>query len=235
MPKHRINAIIAMLVIFIPLFAFLLLKMGGNPKFTPVLKMYDIAQSGDTLYRTLPDTLTLYDVNQTPITRENLKGTVWLIHFINPESTDSVIKLNDRVACGNIQNQFYDNVYDADFIKILTITTSPVSKETLQSFYRNMKVKPEKWVIATASKTEVWKLAKTHFKLPEFNGQDTTAAPFAVAHAVMLDKEGYVRGFYDKYDNANYGTYDVTELGVRGMRTIVEDIRALVTTEYHNK
>ncbi len=236
MPKHRINAIIALMIIIMPLAAFFLLKLGGNPKFKPVLKVYDISEKGDTLLRRLPDSLLFYDVHGSTFTRSDMQGKVWLIHFITPESADSVIRLKDKVACGNIENEFYDNVFDADYIKILTVTTSPVSNETLQAFYRKMNVKPEKWVIVTGSKSEIWKLGKTHLKLPEFNGLDTTTtSPFAVTHAVMVDKEGYIRGFYDKYDNANYGFYDVTELGVRGMRTIVEDIRALVTMEYMPK
>lgn len=235
MPKHRINAIIALMIIIMPLAAFLLLKAGGNPKFKPVLKVFDVSGSGDTILRRLPDSLLFYDVHNTPFTRSSMQDKVWLIHFITPESVDSVIKLKNSVACGNIENEFYHNVFDAEYIKILAVTTSPVSSETLQEFYRKMKVRPEKWVAVTGSRAEIWKLGKTHLKLPDFNGQDTTAAPFAVTHAVMVDKQGFVRGFYDKYDNANYGFYDVTELGVRGMRTIVEDIRALVTSEYMPK
>ncbi len=236
MPRHRINAIIALMVIVTPVVAFLLLRLGGSPKFKSVLKVYDISSSGDTIIRRLPDSLRFTDAFGKPFTREDMKETIWLIHFFNPETQDSLTRLKDMVAFGNLEKEFYHNTYDAPFIRMLAVSTVPVSPESLHNFYqKNSEIKPQKWVLVSGDKETVWRVGKTQFKLPDFNDKDTTAKGFAVTQAVLVDKDGEVRGYYDKYDHTNKGYYDATELGIGGMRTLVEDIRALVTTEYTSK
>jgi protein SCO1/2 len=232
-PNQR-QAILAILVLLLPLLVYTFFRNFSRQIFKPVAYAYDLAANGDTIYYTVPN-FTLMDEKGQPFTQENLQGGLHLITFFTPNPQDSLTAIIQKVAAGNIQYDFYDNAEKLPFVKVLFISTTPLSPAALKSLRATQTVEPERWIFASGSRETVWKLAKESFHLPEFEGKDTTAAPFAVAHAVLVDKKGRVRGFWDKYDKVLKNNYETTQAGIRGTTTLKEDLRAILMTEYKDE
>lgn len=230
MKNGKIQVFIALSMFVVPLLAYVYFRTFTKQVYTPVLKMYEVSAAGDTNYYKLPN-FTLTDQDGNRFTQENMKGNIYLVSFF-PPIQDSILRVITAVANGNIKKEFYDNADKADFIKVLSISNSPTTQALLQSYPTKLKVDSKKWTFATGDKATVWNLAKNSFHLPEFEGKDTTAQAFAVPNVVLVDKNGFVRGYWDKYDKRNRGCYEATQLGINGMKTLSEDLLALLISEY---
>lgn len=230
MPENKKYALLALALFVVPLLIYAFMRVFSYQVFKPVLRMYEVGVQGDTTYYGLPK-FHFTDAEGKPFTDEEAKGNVYVFQFFSP-APDSFQRVVTNVAQGNLKDDFYENILDADFIKIVSIATEPVAPEQLRAFPEQLKVKPEKWKFVSGSKSEVWKLAKDAFRLPEFQGKDSTSSPFPMPNVVITDEAGRVLGYYDKYDNVNKGYYDASQKGINGTRTMNEDIRALLTSEY---
>lgn len=230
MKSGRFQAMIALSMFVVPLLVYVYFRTFTTQIFTPVVKAYSIEENGDTAYYKTPE-FSFIDQDGKTFTQENMKGNIYLITFFPPKQ-DSIMRVVTAVANGNIKQEFYDNVAKADFIKVLSISTEPTTQVILKENIKKLGVNTNKWTFATGDKASVWKLAKEAYHLPEFEGKDTSVQAFAVPNVVLIDKEGYVRGFWDKYDKKMRACYDATQLGINGTRTLNEDLRALLMTEY---
>lgn len=233
MKSGRFQAMIALAMFVVPLLAYVYFRTFTKQIFNPVIKPYSIATNGDTVYYKTPK-FSLIDQDGKPFTDENMKGNIYLISFFPPKQ-DSIMRVITAVANGNLKKEFYDNASDANFIKVLSIASEPTTQAVLQENSKKLEINAQKWTFATGDKATVWKIAKEAYHLPEFEGKDTSAQAFAVPNVVLIDKEGYVRGFWDKYDKKIRACYDATQLGINGTRTLNEDLRALLMTEYPTK
>jgi protein SCO1 len=95
--------------------------------------------------------------------------------------------------------------------QILSFTVDP-EKDTpdrLAEYALNKGVKTDKWKFLTGEKDSLYNLAINFFKLPAIDmGTDSQPEPFVHSERfILLDKEGFIRGYYDGTD-----TFSVNKL-----------------------
>jgi protein SCO1/2 len=87
---------------------------------------------------------------------------------------------------------------------ILSFTVDPETDTpaTMVQYASNIGVKTGKWKFLTGTKDSLYHLATQFFKLPAID-LGTASAPEPFVHSerfVLLDKEGFIRGYYDGTD-----------------------------------
>ncbi len=230
MNNGPIKAIILSLLIAFPLALYFFARGCTTQVFKPVHKAFVLSSTGDTTYLKMPETFALYDAKGGIITADSLKGKICLFIFFPPKA-DSTTMVVSNVALGNLKETVYEITQDVPNFRMIAVATSPVEASVLANYQKKWAVPVEKWAFTSASKTDVWNLGKTAFQLPEFVGQDSTSSGFPCPNMVFIDKRGYVRGFFDKYNNGYKNYYQATQLGINGTRTLIEDFRALLMQE----
>lgn len=225
------KAIILSLLIALPLALYFFARGCTTQVFKPVHKAFVLDNQGDTTYLQMPSNFTLHDAKGGQITADSLKGKIFLMIFFPPKA-DSATMATSEVAFGNIKQDVYEIARDVPDFRIIAVATSPTDSSLLASYQKKWEVPIEEWAFTTASKTDVITLGQTAFHLPEFVGQDTASFGFPCSSIVFVDKKGFVRGYYDKYDNNYKNYYQATQLGINGTRTLIEDFRALLMQEY---
>ncbi len=91
--------------------------------------------------------------------------------------------------------------------QILSFTVDPETDDaaTLAEYAQLKGVKSNQWKFLTGSKDSLYALAINFFKLPAIDmGTDSLPEPFVHSERfVLLDKTGFIRGYYDGTDTAS--------------------------------
>jgi protein SCO1 len=94
---------------------------------------------------------------------------------------------------------------------MLSFTVDPEkdNTETLADYAKSKGVQTDKWKFLTGNKDSLYQLAIKFFKLPAIDmGNDSQTEPFVHSEKlILLDKSGFIRGYYDGTD-----TFSVNKL-----------------------
>ena len=205
-------------IIVVPLLIYTFLKVFTKPVFRHVNYLKVKTEMGDSAKAEMPDFL-LYDQDGKPFGKSQMKDKLYVVYFFSSQG-DTVVT---KVANGYLKEDVYENSERADFIRILAISTTSQKDAGayIQKTINKLEVKSPKWTWLTGSNKEIWNIAKNGLGVPEFQGTDSTVVPFTAQTVCLIDNKGFLRG-----------RYEITNPGIGGGRTLQEDIRTILSTEF---
>jgi len=224
MKRNQIQAAILIVIVAFPLGLYFFVKFFSTAHFERMPFQYSISASGDTIYHTMPE-LEFTDQNGHAFNSRQMLGDVYVVSFFDGSEEAHIPIKEDRLNPILLDNlkKIYDNAEDAPMVKLLTISTSPDtdSTEVLTSWSEFYGGDTDKWIFATTSIENVWKLGLETFSLKEFMERNRNRKPFTARAIALIDKSGQVRKYYE-------GTNDFSI-----EKQLFEDMRALLTIEYN--
>ena len=157
----------------------------------------------------LPD-FTLTERHGHQVSLADLKGKIWLADFIYTTCPGPCPLLSGSFAKLQTELAF------APDVRLVSISTDPEhdTPEVLEAYARRFQA-GDRWLFLSGDKTQIHALANQGFKLSVVEDR---GAPEPITHSTkfaLVDRQGYVRGFYDGTD-------------AEASRKLVDDIRKLL-------
>ena len=145
-----------------------------------------------TLINHLGDTVHLNDI----------QGKMIVIDFfftrcgsICPRLTKSMMQLQQSfLKGGNVRNKIDTNV-----VQFLSFTIDPAndSVATLKNYANRFGINSDNWWLLTGNRDSIYNFAFEELKVDKFSNEPVSPEFPHTARFVLLDKEHYVRGYYD--------------------------------------
>ncbi len=158
----------------------------------------------------------LTDQNGRPVSRDDLRGKVWVASFIFtrcatmcPQVSASMAELNKELP--------------ADGVMLVSFTVDPEhdTPAVLQEYGRRYGADPDRWRFLTGEQDKVYRLIRDGFFLAVEQNQGTARTTGnEVTHSprlVVVDKRGHIRGLFDgrKVNEAGQPVNDVPQVRQR--------------------
>ncbi|MFK7924758.1 MAG: SCO family protein [Bacteroidia bacterium] len=194
MAKISQTKIILSIVLGMPLVLVAFLYLFSNTVYHSVPYVYETQANGDSVIRSLPEQLTLYDLDGNEWTSENMKGKMLLINFFSARD-DSGSKRT--VLHGNLK-RIYDNVQweNKPNLRFLSISTGD-SLPDLKEYEPQMEdVDSQFWPIVYADRTAIYELMADALGNKRMMREGRDYEPFTDFYVALIDKEGKLRANY---------------------------------------
>jgi len=194
----RFNGKLALLlVILLPLSFYLFFEIKKNRTGIRLKKLPVLSQTP------LPDFNLIAHTNDT-ISKKNAEGKILVSDFfftrcrgICPRMSSNMKKLQDYLhRNANLQSQFM----------LLSHTVDPYydSLSVLNDYAQAYGADGKLWLLVTGDKKQLYDLAINFYKLPAFESPEDTLNPYTHSERfILIDKEGYIRGYYDGTDSVS--------------------------------
>ncbi len=237
--QKNIKAGILIAVLAIPALFYLFLKgVGENhyklPKMIPVIDStsgevkltknpnpkWDEPEM-DTVFHTIP-AWTLTDENARPFSSSSLKGKIYVADFFFTRCESICPKMSSELT--RLQDVFVDN----EDIQIVSFSVDPSNDtpEKLKQYAKEYDAVAGKWHFMTGTREQIYPLAIKGYYIPVADASEYDKAIKSpnetFIHSeklILVDKEGYIRGFYDGTDKKDV---DRLILEIRVLRKIYE-------------
>jgi protein SCO1/2 len=136
----------------------------------------------------------LQDQSGQPISRDVLKGHIWIADFIFTRCAGQCPMMSDRMA--KLATAFRDH----RLVKLVSFTVDPDwdTPQVLANYAKAYGASPDTWRFVTGTKEDIVRLCRDGFRLSVEEGAGTTDEP--ITHSVRLvlvDRDGNIRGYYD--------------------------------------
>lgn len=205
-----------LVVLLVPALLFIFLKLFGRNHFTlpryipridsttgaPLMRK-QINLKGeeivDTVFHNVPG-FSLTDQNGKLVDSSVVKGKIHVADFFFTRCGTICPKISSQLT--RVQDIFRDN----PDIVFLSFSVDPEhdSPQKLQDYARKYEAIPGKWYFLTGDKAQIYRLAQRGYFLPVVDHGVSYGKPDETfIHSeklVLVDKEGYIRGFYDGTD-----------------------------------
>jgi protein SCO1 len=163
-------------------------------------------------YKSVPD-FQLVERSGRPVTRDDLKGKVWVADFIFTTCSGPCPLISKRMS--DLQKR----VAARDGVRLVSITVDPENDtpDVLKKYADRFGASADRWLFLTGEKSTVRALITNGFTLTAEDG--TAPDSERVIHSTRLalvDKHGFIRGYYDG-------------VGDLGIDDLVRDIERLLT------
>lgn len=142
------------------------------------------------------DDFTLVDQTGKTFTKADLLGKPWIVNFV---FTRCVVQCP---ATCRMMMEFNQEIEDVD-LRIVTITVDPEHDDVrmMQSYAEIWGAQPERWLFATGTPEDVWKLIREGFKISAWEEVGTARVPgMEFAHdnnIIHVDATGKIVGRYN--------------------------------------
>ncbi len=237
--QKNIKAGILIAVLAIPALFYLFLKgVGENhyklPKMIPVIDStsgevkltknpnpkWDEPEM-DTVFHTIP-AWTLTDENARPFSSSSLKGKIYVADFFFTRCESICPKMSSELT--RLQDVFVNN----EDIQIVSFSVDPSNDtpEKLKQYAKEYDAVAGKWHFMTGTREQIYPLAIKGYYIPVADASEYDKAIKSpnetFIHSeklILVDKEGYIRGFYDGTDKKDV---DRLILEIRVLRKIYE-------------
>lgn len=237
--QKNIKAGILIAVLAIPALFYLFLKgVGENhyklPKMIPVIDStsgevkltknpnpkWDEPEM-DTVFHTIP-VWTLTDENARPFSSSSLKGKIYVADFFFTRCESICPKMSSELT--RLQDVFVNN----EDIQIVSFSVDPSNDtpEKLKQYAKEYDAVAGKWHFMTGTREQIYPLAIKGYYIPVADASEYDKAIKSpnetFIHSeklILVDKEGYIRGFYDGTDKKDV---DRLILEIRVLRKIYE-------------
>ena len=163
---------------------------------TPVDRARSGAEVNPPMMTALPGfSLTRQDGGE--VTLDHLRGKVWIADFVFTRCAGPCPMLTSRmaeIAGGLDQRSGWEGV------RLVTFTADPGhdTPAVLRGYARLAHADETRWLFLTGRREEVWRVIKDGFKLPVFDNAEDPMMPIAHSQKfVLVDRLGWVRGYYD--------------------------------------
>tara|TARA_B100001765_G_scaffold185852_1_gene130612 strand:- start:272 stop:898 length:627 start_codon:yes stop_codon:yes gene_type:complete len=154
----------------------------------------------------------LINQNNKEITRENLKGNIYVANFFFTSCPSICPKMTSNLKI--IEKKFINQ----NNFKIISHSVTPWidTPETLKSYEKNYNINGRMWNLVTGEKKLIYDLARNSYFAEENFGLINDENDFIHTELVFLiDKKSYIRGVYN-------GTLKIE------MKRLIEDISLLI-------
>lgn len=206
MSKNTTKVGILIVVLAVPAFIFVFLKMFGHNYFKLPYLMPEVDATGqvvmkgaDTVFHQIPK-FELIDQNGQKFSSEQTKGKIYIADFFFTRCGTTCPKLTTNLS--RVQSLFINDPN----ILIVSHSVDPKydSSAVLQKFAQKYDAKTGKWFFLTGDKKTIYDLAIKGYKLPAADASEydrnIKSIDETFIHSeklLLIDKEGYIRGIYD--------------------------------------
>lgn len=162
------------------------------------------AKTEDDVLNTVPE-FRLIERSGKELTREDLKGKIWIASFIFTRCCESCPQVTANLV--KLQSDFekYPDVVLVSF----SVDPEHDNIEILNTYAELKGAKPDRWLLATGDKEAIYRLCKETFfqAVHETEGKDRRPGN-EVTHGSRLgvvDRQGRLRGLYEARDTDKEG------------------------------
>lgn len=144
------------------------------------------------------------DQDGRPVNRDSLVGRIAIADFFFTTCPGICPKLSSSMQ--RVQKYLKSEPrIDADW-RLISHTVNPSidSVARLKEYGQIYDVDSSRWYLVTGDKNELYHLSTDFYKLPayDYSNDSTIAEPYTHSERlVLLDKKGYIRGYYDGTDS----------------------------------
>jgi protein SCO1 len=142
-------------------------------------------------YGTVPE-FRLTNQNGQPFGSSELKGKIWVADFIFTSCPGPCPLISSRMA--EMQRPLKDS--DVHLVS-LTVDPETDTPEVLREYAERLHAEPGRWDFLTGAVDTIYGLARDGFKLAVSDGADELGRPVHSTRAVLVDRRGTIRGYYD--------------------------------------
>jgi len=200
---------ILLIMLAIPVCIIIFLHSFGRNEYTlPVFyeNGLDVCHATTTPH-TIPD-FSFFSPVAGKISSDVLEDQITVVNFFDAACEDKCPAIFDALT--NLQDNFIHN----DQVKILSISTGLVLKDTLNAFVQKYKSDPAKWLYLMEKQAKVLDLARCGF------GLDDTAEGHSLDMVVLVDGEKRIRGYYNIVDPQEVDRLELEiRILLRGLKT----------------
>jgi len=121
-----------------------------------------------------------------------LSGKIWIADFIFTSCPGPCPIISTRM--GELQKPL-----EKTDVHLVSFTVDP-EKDTpvvLRYYAQKLNARPERWDFLTGSRATIYSLSRDGFKLGIANDGDEAGIPVHSTRAVLVDRRGAIRGYYD--------------------------------------
>lgn len=206
MSKNTAKVGILIVILAVPTFIFVFLKLFGQNYYKLPYLMPEIDATGqvvmkgvDTVFHQIP-AFDLIDQNGQPFSSAKTKGKIYVADFFFTRCGTICPKLSTNLT--RVQSLFANDPN----ILIVSHSVDPKhdSSAVLQKYAQKYDVKSGKWFLLTGDKKAIYDLAIKGYKLPVADASEydknIKSIDETFIHSeklLLIDKEGYIRGIYD--------------------------------------
>ncbi|MDI9860313.1 MULTISPECIES: SCO family protein [Flectobacillus] len=173
---------------------YIKMKKNPNPK-------WDEPEM-DTVFHTIPD-WTLTNEEGKSFTNKQLAGKIYVADFFFTRCTSICPKMSTQLT--RVQDTFGQDK-DVEFASF-TVDPSHDTPEMLREYAKQYDAIPGKWHFLTGTRQQLYPLAVKGYYIPVADASEYDKAvktpDETFIHSeklILVDKEGYIRGFYDGTD-----------------------------------
>jgi protein SCO1 len=204
------QAWILMLVLVAPVLLYLfLLNFGENqfklPKYIPQIDSTSgeiKIVNGDTIFRQVP-AFSFIDQNNKPVNQSLTKGKIYVANFFFARCGTICPKMSSQLT--RVQEAFKDH----SDVLLLSHTVDPQNDTpaVLKEYAKRYEAIGGKWFFLTGDKKALYDMAIKGYFVPVSDASEYDKMIKNIDEAfihseklILIDKEGYMRGFYDGTD-----------------------------------
>ena len=156
----------------------------------------------DTVFHTIPN-WKLTDENGKEFLGQSLKGKIYVADFFFTRCGSICPKMSTELT------RLQDTFFKEQEVQIASFSVDPVhdTPEMLRQYAKKYDAKTGKWHFLTGTKTQIYPLAVKGYFIPVADASEYDKAVKSpdetFIHSeklILVDKEGYIRGFYDGTD-----------------------------------
>jgi protein SCO1 len=132
------------------------------------------------------------------VRRTDLQGEVWVASFIFTSCPSICPKLTSRMA------ELSERTKGLDDFRLVTITVDPENDtpEVLATYAKSYDADPARWTFLTGPLDQITEAVVGGFKVV-LGKEEREPGIFEIVHGervVLVDREGYIRGYYEATD-----------------------------------
>lgn len=123
---------------------------------------------------------------------QELKGKIWIADFIFTTCPGPCPLISSRMS------EMQRPLENSD-VHLVTFTVDPETDtpEVLRGYAERLHARPGRWEFLTGEKEAIFKVTQEGFKLPIVEGAGENGELVHSARAVLVDRRGTIRGYYD--------------------------------------
>ncbi len=157
----------------------------------------------------LPE-FTLTERSGQPFSSASLKGKVWIADFFFTECAGTCPMLSSRLS------DLHRATASLSDVRLVSISTDPEkdTPEVLQQYAKKFGA-DDRWFFLTGPKSDIFRLSIEQFMLALADDPGAKAAE-KISHStklVLIDKQGWIRGYYDGAATADADGKPIDETG----------------------
>ena len=134
----------------------------------------------------------LTNQNGQPFGSAELNGKIWIADFVFTSCRGPCPLISSRMS--ELQRPL-----EKSDVHLVSFTVDPQTDtpEVLRDYAERLHARPGRWDFLTGPVSSIYELTRNGFKLGVSDGADEEGVPVHSTRAVLVDRRGMIRGYYD--------------------------------------